>query len=689
MSGNLNSRNSNSESPWEARCRGQGRTSGRPDQLPGDQRSDPFGLLWIYISLLALSGISLARAEDPTFLLHETFAGPQLTANIWDAPPEQPRLNYLGGGYLALSGPQHSLYSIRTFERVAGRCLAIVYCGNMHRGGADNQNNPSIQFASVVRPDNRLEAGPGFVVGQRQGPTATLINTAVPFGEGVLGPAFDNDNVDTLFLTVLRERGAFYLTCGEPDSAPPAARLRFVSDTGGGGPYHAALAGGRANSRIASVDVMDLPAPWKEPFGLASVSDTFWIPAFDKPDKGFGPWLKTGEFWSSGAGRCHIDGAVLTETLSRDQYIQVTATPTSDTRSVALLLRAMDASHCLRFELTPAGTRLILSVNGQEAEIAAAAWNQARLELGQSYRLAARLEGSTLQLFVNDRLAQSHRIPESALAEYSGGTLAGFAAVGRARFQDFVNWPCVVTVPQSLAERLPEVPLRADGDLLIADDFEGGDGLPMDGRKPKVGKGIWRTICGDWYIEDGAARIREKAGGVAKRGPASVIVDCGSRDVEITATIEFPEIGPFPHPYDNWFPGFVIRTDPAQREMHINARYLWQNSSPEIEVWDQPANTTANREKWRETETGPWRGHTASVLVGGSNITGWIRPGARHVLRVVVRGNRISAFRDDVLVATSPTRVVNPAGTWVGLSIADHGNTGCKWLDFRVRGFKE
>jgi hypothetical protein len=327
-----------------------------------------------------------AGAGEPEFLLREIFSGPRLTPDIWDARPEQPRLNYLGGGYLALSRPEHSLYSREAFGRRAGRCLAVVYCGNMHRGGADNWNNPSVQFARAIRPANRMQAGAGFVIGQRQGFTARLINTVVPFGEGVVGPALDNDNVDTLFLTVLRERGAFYLMCGEPASTPPEAKLCFVSHTGDRGPYHVAIAGGRANSRIASAEVVDLPGPWQEKSGLATVVDTFWDTALSKPDKGYGPWEKSG-YWSAGFGLCHLDGWLLTEARSPDQYVEVRVTPSGNTKSVALLLRAADKHNCIQFELKPSGVRLVQRIRGEEKEIAPAAWGRAHLTLGQSHRL--------------------------------------------------------------------------------------------------------------------------------------------------------------------------------------------------------------------------------------------------------------------------------------------------------------
>jgi hypothetical protein len=158
----------------------------------------------------------------------------------------------IGGGYLHFWSPRKgeeepSLHSLRTFGRVPGRCLAVAYCGTVHRGPS-----PTLQFASAIRPENKLAAGPGWMPGQRQG--GPFINSAAPFGEGFRGAGHGNNNVDTLFLVVLRERGAFYLMADGP-----RARLCAVTETGAGGPYHVALTGGSAHGRFHAAAVADLP----------------------------------------------------------------------------------------------------------------------------------------------------------------------------------------------------------------------------------------------------------------------------------------------------------------------------------------------------------------------------------------------------------------------------------------------
>jgi hypothetical protein len=111
-----------------------------------------------------------------------------------------------------------SLYSRQAFEPRPGRSLVVSFCGTVTRGGP--RDNPVLHFSTTVRPTHRAAAGPGWTPGQHQG---RFMNTAIPVVEtaGERNYAEKNDNVDTLFITVLREEGAFYLISGEPAARPP------------------------------------------------------------------------------------------------------------------------------------------------------------------------------------------------------------------------------------------------------------------------------------------------------------------------------------------------------------------------------------------------------------------------------------------------------------------------------------
>jgi hypothetical protein len=185
-----------------------------------------------------------------------------------------------------------------------------------------------------------------------------------------------------------------------------------------------------------------------------------------------------------------------------------------------------------------------------------------------------------------------------------------------------------VDVPKQLADDLPPVHLRADGQIVIQDSFDGASGS-LDSRKPKTGKGTWKVTAGNWTVQDGAA--------LTAVAPAAALIDAGVNDYEVNAMIEMRG------PPD--FPGLVARADRAPSTGEITARYLWQSAWPEIEVWDRPADTPENLRDW---------GNRPTVLINATNITGLIQPGEQHVLRLVVRGNRGSYYRDDTLVGTAP-----------------------------------
>jgi hypothetical protein len=250
----------------------------------------------------------LYPASSENHLIDEAFSSGSITPGVWDAKLEgaqfEPGYLYFPWGPVATAP---SLVSSRTYDRKPGLCLAAVYLGNVHRGGPKDEN-PVVQFSASVRPDSRAHAGPGWTMGTHMG---RATNTALPLLEksGMRHYPIRNDNIDTLFMTVLRGKGAFYLTCGEPGSTPPQAKLWHVSHTGDAPAYHVAVSGGRANARFASLTLTDLGGPWAEPYGLATALH---------------PEIAEGRLVEAG-----VDG----------QW-EVTATPSAAATSVALLVRS-------------------------------------------------------------------------------------------------------------------------------------------------------------------------------------------------------------------------------------------------------------------------------------------------------------------------------------------------------------
>jgi hypothetical protein len=387
------------------------------------------------------------------------------------------------------------------------------------------------------------------------------------------------------------------------------------------------VSGGRANARFASVTLTDLGGAWAEPYGLAAFRHA-----------------------EIAEGRL-VDAA-------QDGHWEVTATATAATQAVGLIVRAKDDANHYRFELTPAGTRLVRRVDGRDEEVAGSGWRDMKLVPGKPWRLAVRLEGPTVNLLLDDVAATyGWDLP----AVEAPGTKVGVMSRGGATFRDLVDWPATVEIPAALAAKIPPVHLRAEGDIVVRDDFEAPDGTPLEGRVPKWGRHPWKPGHGQWTIEKGAA--------VAKSAPAWVRLDCGLSDYEITAKIELPATKPaWPN---DWFAAIHARCSGPGNIVNaggINARFLWQDGSNEIEVWDS-------------------RPGARTELINATNITPLLRPGQTHDLRIVVRGSRVSYFCDERLVGTANTRV--PHGTWVGLNLDEKGDARARFLDFTVRAFRK
>lgn len=585
----------------------------------------------------------LYPASSENHLIDEVFAAGTLTPGMWDARLEGARFE---PGYLyfpqAPVAQAPSIVSVRKYDRKPGLALAAVYLGNVHRGGPKDEN-PVVQFSASVRPGERAYAGPGWTMGQHMGRS---LNTAAPLVEktGMRNYPVRNDNIDTLFMTVLREKGAFYLTCGEPDAAPPRAKLWHVSHTGETAAYHVSIGGGRANGRFASVTLTDLGGAWAEPYGIATLV------------------------------RKEIAEGRLVDTPS-DGHWEVTVAANAGTQAVGLIVRAVDEANHYRFELTPAGSRLVKRTDGKDAEVPGTGWREMKLVPGKPWRLGVRMDGRTVNLLIDDVAATyGWELPP---VEPLGAKI-GVVSKGGATFRDLVAWPTTVEIPAALAAKIPPVHLASGGDVFVRDDFEAPDGTPLEGRVPKWGRHPWKVGRGEWMIEKGAA--------VAKGAPAWVRLDCGLSDVEITAKIELPPVAPAE---GDWFAAIHARcSGPADIVSvgGINARFLWQGGSNEIEVWDRPLGTPENLKRWAARD-GPNAGRLLTELINATNITPMLRPGETHDLRIIVRGSRVSYFCDDRLVGTANTRVSH--GTWVGLNLDDLGDARVRFLDFSVRTFRK
>jgi hypothetical protein len=229
-----------------------------------------------------------------------------------------------------------------------------------------------------------------------------------------------------------------------------------------------------------------------------------------------------------------------------------------------------------------------------------------KLVPGKPWRLAVRMEGDSVNLLIDD-VPATYGMDLPPLEAI--GSKVGVTSTGGAEFREFVGWPTSVEIPETLAAKIPPVHLRAEGDVVVRDDFEAPDGTPLDGRVPKWGRHPWKVAQGEWSIERGAA--------VLKKAPGVIAVDCGHSDYELSAVIELPKNPPAK---GDWFPGILARapsSGPFLQVGGIAARFLWQSGSNEIEVWDRPPGTPENIKKWAAPD-GPDKGRLLTELINAT-----------------------------------------------------------------------
>jgi hypothetical protein len=184
----------------------------------------------------------------------------------------------------------------------------------------------------------------------------------------------------------------------------------------------------------------------------------------------------------------------------------------------------------------------------------------------------------------------------------------------------------------------------------FSDRFAGRDGAALTAHDA-----AWTTDGGDWLVAGGAARMRT----AGTNGAATV--DVGGVDQDVAADVLLPA-ATARYPTD-WFCGLFVRySDPAT---NIRVRYLYQDNSPEIEVWDivdqRPGALIAMVNLGRDA----------------------LAPGSPHTLRVVVRGRAVTVFHDGAVVAQGQTSIA--AGTRAGIGVTDNlpfGQPG--WANFRA-----
>jgi hypothetical protein len=184
----------------------------------------------------------------------------------------------------------------------------------------------------------------------------------------------------------------------------------------------------------------------------------------------------------------------------------------------------------------------------------------------------------------------------------------------------------------------------------FVDRFAGSDGAALTAHNP-----AWTTDGGDWLVAGGAARMR--TAGIS----GGATVDVGRTDQDVAADVTLPAVTA-PYPTD-WFCGLFVRySGPAD---NLRVRYLYQDNSPEVEVWDIASQRPGD-------------------LIALANLgPDALLPGSTHTLRVVVRGRSVTVFHDGAVVVQGQTSIAT--GTRAGIGVADNLPFGQpRWANFRA-----
>jgi hypothetical protein len=189
----------------------------------------------------------------------------------------------------------------------------------------------------------------------------------------------------------------------------------------------------------------------------------------------------------------------------------------------------------------------------------------------------------------------------------------------------------------------------------FADAFTAPDGTALTAHNP-----AWATGARPWEIQSGRAQI--KLADPATTDTAGIAtVATGGGDHEVAARITLP--GTTPRWPVDWFCGLYARYLDGANLVH--ARYLYQDDSPEVELWEIAAGVARRM---------------SFVNLG----RGALPPGSTHTLRLQTRGGQVLVFHDDQQVLQGGAK---SRGTRVGMGASGNpgfGSGQAQWDDFRA-----
>jgi hypothetical protein len=208
----------------------------------------------------------------------------------------------------------------------------------------------------------------------------------------------------------------------------------------------------------------------------------------------------------------------------------------------------------------------------------------------------------------------------------------------------------------------PSPPPPPNPSLLAQDSFSGQDGTPLESHSPDQGNA--------WSVHFGSFALRGNQAANTSI-PACATMDVGRNHVLVEAKITLPTTAP-PNGQGDWFVSLVAATEIRTRLWDgVEARFLWQGGSPEIEIWEF-------------AEGGTYFAHPG-LGMGFRNIRGRLQPGGTYTLRLWVNGrSAVAAIAGDELLTTCVTALGRDhTSPRAGLNVDDGGGYA-RWDDFQV-----
>ncbi|GEM_PF-3050972 len=609
--------------------------------------------------MASAESLSASSSATPSpFVFYDAFDTTSLNTTKWikqDTSNNSILVNgaYEIGGYTNIWG-NPAIYSQPSFTHQPGRTITAVT-----RSNVGTSSGPVILFAPTRFPINPPTSGYGVgYLGLNESEGQNLRLRAITPEGDFSYPQVANNN-DYLIGSTLRQNGSYHFVTGGEFGTYPQATLIWVNDKNAvnENTLYAGIDAKKAASQTFSLKVIDLSAEFSSQNGLAKAVDTF-----TRANSTVLGNTESGNFaWTKQMGDSQISNGSLVrggtlESLATfnsqvsEGIFEITfTTPNSTFADQMLYFRYQDQQNWWRFRCTPNTVHLEKMVGG----VYSIPYQTGALKCNSNttYRLTVRAHGSNLNVWLNNTSAlfSDDGIDDTALQNATGVGI-GFGENSPSPSVDqILAWPKTITLPLAVGP-FPTV-VKSGAQIIANDTFTGAVSTRLQNHTPETG--------GPW-TEHGSTTWTVHNGVVTPSGCCGVAtVDAGSPDMSVTTVINLANSAGCGT--DGWEVGPVLRY--IDGEHRIWARFLWQCSSPEIELWEI-SNGTGGR------------------FLNAKNITGLVNLGEKHTLTAAVLGKKISVYLDGKLVLEGNTTVLT--GSRAGILIDDVPNGVSSFDSFQV-----